>query len=132
MAPVSGSPLDRHGCSPAEVKMRLEADRAGRPYLLYRHGDGHLVIHALVQSVAVGRAPGCAVLLRWDPGVSRVHAQIERVGDEWVIADERLSTNGTYVNRERLGGRRRLEHDDRILVGRTVLAFRAPARSGIA
>src|SRR3954462_3806927 len=42
-AMASGSPLDRHGSSPAELKARMEADRAGCPYLVYRHGDGHQV-----------------------------------------------------------------------------------------
>jgi hypothetical protein len=41
-----------------------------------------------------------------------------------LIADDGMSRNGTYVNGERLRGRRRLRGGDLILVGHTTLAFR--------
>ena len=42
-----------------------------------------------------------------------------------MIVDDGLSTNGTYVNGQRINARRRLKDADRIQVGRTVLAYKA-------
>ena len=42
-----------------------------------------------------------------------------------MIVDDGLSTNGTYVNGQRINARRRLKDGDRVRVGRTVLAYRA-------
>ena len=55
-----------------------------------------------------------------------MHAALERVGDAWALMDDGLSHNGTWVNGERLIGRRRLEDGDTISVGATVVVFRAP------
>ena len=46
--------------------------------------------------------------LGWDTEVSRLHAQVEPVGSDWIVVDDGLSRNGTYVNGERVNGRRRL------------------------
>jgi pSer/pThr/pTyr-binding forkhead associated (FHA) protein len=69
------------------------------------------------------------VALDWDSRVSRVHAALERVGDDWAVLDDGLSHNGTWVNGERLTGRRRLADGDTISVGATMLVFRAPPGS---
>jgi predicted component of type VI protein secretion system len=73
----------------------------------------------------IGRSAGCDVSIGWDNTVSRAHAILERVGEDWLIVDGGLSRNGTFVNGERLVGGQRLRHDDRILLGATVLRFRA-------
>ena len=77
----------------------------------------------------IGRRPGNTLTLGWDPKVSRVHAALERVGRDWVLADEGLSSNGTFLNSQRLLSRRRLVDGDHIEVGRTVLVFRDPAEA---
>ena len=43
------------------------------------------------------------------------------------MVDDGLSRNGTYVNGERVNGRRRLTDGDRIVFGETPVTFRAPA-----
>ena len=42
--------------------------------------------------------------LDFDPEVSRVHAELERLGDDWTVADDGLSRNGSFVNGERVVG----------------------------
>jgi DNA-binding CsgD family transcriptional regulator len=42
------------------------------------------------------------------------------------VSDDGLSRNGTFVNGERLHGRRRLAHDDIVRCGDTELLYRAP------
>jgi hypothetical protein len=127
---MARSPLDPHVASPAELRERLEADRAGQPYVLYRDGDDRQVIRVLgpgVDALAVGRSPRSDVALDWDDGVSWTHAVVSRVGDDWVVVDDGLSRNGTFVNGRRIAGQRRLEHGDLIRMGSTLVAFQAPA-----
>ena len=50
---------------------------------------------------------------------------MHRVGGELTIVDDGLSTNGTYVNGERISARQRLRDGDLIRVGRTMLEYRA-------
>src|SRR6476661_8193311 len=112
--------------SPADVKARLDAERRGVPFLLYRDGGGTQIILALAGPVTVGRRTERDVALPWDTEVSRLHAQVEPIGSDWIVVDDGLSRNGTYVNGERVNGRRRLKDGDRIVVGETSITFRAP------
>jgi hypothetical protein len=126
---VARTPLDRYGSSPAELKERLEIERAGVAFLVYR--DDHerqriLTLAGELDRVTVGRGAGADLQLPWDDEVSRTHAQLERVGDDWAVVDDGLSTNGTFCNDERLRSRRRLSDGDQLRFGRTVVAYRAP------
>jgi pSer/pThr/pTyr-binding forkhead associated (FHA) protein len=76
--------------------------------------------------VTIGRRPDNDVAFPWDAEVSRVHAQLERVGREWSLRDDGISRNGSYVNGERLDRRRRLRDGDRLCFGETPVLFRAP------
>jgi FHA domain len=118
-----------HASGAAEIKLRLEAERRGRPFLQFRDGGGHQVLHELAgdaATVTIGRRPDNDISIPWDLEISRVHAQLERVGGEWVVADDGLSRNGTYVNGERVVGRRRLRDGDRIVFGETRVLYRMP------
>jgi hypothetical protein len=117
--------------SPAEVKARLEAERRGVPFLLYRDGDDAEVIVPLTAALTVGRRADRDVSLAWDTEVSRLHAQLESIGNDWVVVDDGLSLNGTFVNGERVNGRRRLRDGDRLVFGDTPVLFRAPAQADV-
>ena len=95
--------------TPAEVKARLDAEREGKPFLVFRDDADAQHIHALRGTTTIGRRPERDVALTWDTEVSRLHAQLEPVGPDWIVADDGLSRNGTYVNGERVNGRRRLQ-----------------------
>jgi pSer/pThr/pTyr-binding forkhead associated (FHA) protein len=124
--------LGPHAASPVELKQQLDADRRGKPYLLFRDAEGVQQIVVLreesVQAASIGRAPTCDVCLAWDEKVSRVHAQLERIGEDWAVVDDGLSRNGTFVNGDRLTGRHLLHDGDLMRFGRTQVAFRAPER----
>lgn len=123
------SPVAPHTSTPEELRERLAIERRGMPFLLYRDLDGHQLIRAIApgeHSVAIGRSAGSGLTIDFDAEVSRLHASLERVGDEWTIVDDGLSRNGTYVRGERVHGRRRLADGDTIAVGRTALLFRCP------
>jgi hypothetical protein len=119
-----------HRSTPAELKARLEAERRGTPFLLYFDGVGHQVLHELAGEITVGRGSDCDVALGWDREVSRLHAQLERVGAHWVLVDDGLSRNGSFVNGERVVGRRALRDGDRLVFGDTPVFYRAPAAEG--
>jgi pSer/pThr/pTyr-binding forkhead associated (FHA) protein len=126
---VARTPLDRHGSSPAELKERLELERSGVAFLVYRDDLERQRILPLSSDrsrVTVGRGAGADLQLAWDDEVSRIHAELERVGDDWAVVDDGLSTNGTFCNDERLRSRRRLADGDQLRFGRTIVAFRAP------
>ena len=120
------SPASPHRASAAELKERIEAERAGRPFLVYRDADARQAIATLRAgaTTTIGRDAECEISLPWDEGVSRVHAELTSIGSEWVIVDDGLSRNGTFVNEERVVGRRRIDDLDQVRVGGTVLVFR--------
>jgi pSer/pThr/pTyr-binding forkhead associated (FHA) protein len=129
-APIVGSPLALHAASPVELKARLDAERRGTPFLLYRDGSGTQFILALGADrdrVTVGRRSEADVRISWDTEVSRLHAVLERVGGEWTVVDDGLSANGTFLGADRVSGRRRLIDGDLLRFGRTAVAFRDPA-----
>ena len=118
-----------HASTPAELKARLEAERRGTPFLLYRDADGGqriVELEAGATRITIGRRPENDVALPWDDEVSRVHAQLEPVGRDWSLIDDGISRNGSYVNGERLDRRRRLRDGDRLVFGETPILFRAP------
>ena len=79
-----------------------------------------------VPRLTIGRGPSNDIALTWDDRASRLHAELEFLGGEWVIVDDGLSTNGTWVGEDRVVGRRRLYDGDVIRVGDTLIAFCAP------
>jgi FHA domain len=124
------SPAGAHAASPAELQARLEAERSGTPFLLWRDSSGQriLLLGPDVQRVAVGRSDEVELRLE-DDEVSRLHAEIERIGGEWALSDDGLSRNGSFLNGKRVAGRRRLRDGDELRFGSTVLVFRVPAAS---
>lgn len=125
MAPSS---RNMHQATPAELKERIEADRRGGQYLVFRDGDGGQRIQHLPNEAGqliVGRDDQADIRLYWDEHVSGVHAELRRASGSWLVIDDGLSRNGTFVNGERVVGRRRLRDVDEIRVGKTALVFRS-------
>lgn len=123
------SPAGPHAASPVELQARLEAERTGTPFLLWRDlaGQQLLILGAEAGRVTVGRGDEVDLQLAADERVSRLHAEIERIGGVWTVSDDGLSRNGSFLNGERITGRRRLSDGDELRFGNTVVVFRAPA-----
>lgn len=112
---------------PTELQELIHAARRGVPFLFLRADDGAQRLVALSSDrLVVGRAGGSDLEIAWDPRVSGVHAYLERRGPRWVIEDDGLSRNGTFVNGERLRGQRTLRDGDVIQAGDTLIGFRDP------
>jgi DNA-binding CsgD family transcriptional regulator len=120
--------------TPVELQARLQAERAGLPFLVFRDGDGAQQIVGLAaepDKLVLGRDATTADLaLHWDPTVSRVHAILQREAGAWTVVDDGLSSNGTCVNGVRLTGRRRLLDGDVLECGKVALLFRDPGVPG--
>jgi class 3 adenylate cyclase len=99
------------------------------PVLQYRDDLGVEQCYVLEHDrpMTIGRGEEVDVTLPWDRTVSSAHAEAVKLGEDWVIADAGVSRNGTFVNGERVNGRRRLRDGDTIRVGRTALVFQAAA-----
>ncbi len=76
-------------------------------------------------SVRIGRGSANEIVLQ-DTQASRHHAEISRQGDQFFIRDLD-STNGTFVNGERVTGPRLLKPGDQIRIGETTLASQSLA-----
>ena len=129
---TSPNPLDPHLATPTELQERIHAERRGTPFLVYRDGSGDqklIDLGATEPQITIGRRPGNEVCLDWDQQVSRVHATLIRIGDDWVLSDDGLSHNGTWINAERIAGQRRLDDGDTIAIGATQIVFRQPGRA---
>jgi pSer/pThr/pTyr-binding forkhead associated (FHA) protein len=115
--------------SPRELKELLAAERKGEPFLVYRDAAWCQRIFWLRRGHAsIGRAPDVDLTIEADDEVSRLHASLEAVGETWTVVDDGLSTNGTFLNEERIRGRHRLADRDVLRVGRTTLTFRDPTQ----
>lgn len=115
----------------SDLKALAEAERSGRPFLLFRDPGGTQRLFVFApgsDSASVGRHRSSDLVLDWDDQVSRLHARFERVGDAWVLLDDGLSSNGSFVNEERVSGKRPLKDGDTLRFGITTITFRAPAQ----
>lgn len=117
----------------AESRAVYHAERDGLPFLVYRDLGGEQQLLRLLPeraTLAIGRNPAADVCLGWDDEVSGLHAQLEHVVGEYALVDDGLSRNGSFVNGERVHGRRRLRDGDMLRFGRTVVLFRNPGTAG--
>ena len=127
--------LGPHSSTPAELQARLRAERAGAAFLVCRDPSGRQHLFVLPEDatrITVGRAPQTDVTLEWDSQVSRLHARLDQVAGEWIVADDGLSRNGTYLNGERVHGCRRLSDGDELRFGGTAGVYRDPVDTGSA
>ncbi len=67
--------------------------------------------------ISIGRSPAATLVLD-DPYTSSRHATIQEVDGDWIIEDQG-STNGTFVDEERLIQPRRLQVGETVRIGQT-------------
>jgi pSer/pThr/pTyr-binding forkhead associated (FHA) protein len=77
----------------------------------------------------IGKASENDVPLEHDATASRLHAVLERYPAGWCVTDLG-SSNGTWVNGERIWAAHQLRNGDEIRVGQTRLIFRDPLSCG--
>jgi pSer/pThr/pTyr-binding forkhead associated (FHA) protein len=118
-----------------ELQRANEAEREGQTFFVLRDGDEHQLLAILEpddERLTIGRVAGCDLVLDWDEKVSRLHAELERVAGGWVVVDDGLSSNGTFLDGERVEGRRRLHDRAALRCGSTSLLFRTSIGGSVA
>ncbi len=85
--------------------------------------DHEGTVYELDGEVTVGRSNGCGIPTNYDSYSSTLHARVYRNGGQvWV--EDLGSTNGTYVNSERISQPSRLGKGDLLQIGATVFEVR--------
>ena len=97
-----------------------KADQPARPYRLKMIDPATDQFFPLSEEVTIGRAPGCSVPLADDTYVSQLHARIY-IRDGKPFVEDLGSTNGTFLNRDRLSKTMPLHRGDKLQIGQTVL-----------
>jgi len=91
--------------------------------LVVRGEDGRkLGSHELRETIQIGRADACHVRLE-DRYASQFHARLYPRNGSWYVEDLG-STNGTYLNRQRLHGTSEVHAGDVVRIGKTTLELR--------
>ncbi len=82
-------------------------------------------IPALKESITIGRNEDNTVVID-NLAVSGYHARIDKAGPDFVLTDLQ-STNGTFVNKEKIVSHK-LQHGDKVIIGKHVLLFVTSAK----
>jgi len=106
-APVAAAPRPAPVPAGGALVVVAPAELAGR-----RHELG-------AAELTVGRGGGCSVVLD-DTYVSQLHARLYLADGRWMVEDLG-STNGTWLNGERVGGVRPVGRGDHLALGGVVL-----------
>jgi hypothetical protein len=120
LQPVTGA-VPTAAAPPTEAVPGLAS---GAAYLLVPGEGGERRVRLAGELTRIGRSSEADVRLA-DTGVSRLHAELRRLGEEVVLVDLG-STNGTTLNGRRVQ-EGRLRDGDRIGVGSSLLVFRQDA-----
>jgi pSer/pThr/pTyr-binding forkhead associated (FHA) protein len=91
--------------------------------VVVRAEDGkRLARHPLSSTLQIGRAEACHVRIE-DRYASQFHARLYARDGTWFLEDLG-STNGTYLNRQRVSGSAEIHSGDEIRIGRTTLELK--------
>ena len=77
--------------------------------------------YAVGPEITLGRSAGCTVQITDDTFISTLHARVFVDRHGVLVVEDLDSTNGTYLNGERLNEPRPVRRGDRLQVGSTVL-----------
>jgi hypothetical protein len=114
----AAAPARSAGPKPA----RKEAKRPSPQLLIVEPADQKGRSYEIGNETTVGRAAGCQITLD-DTFVSQLHARVFARDGRFLVEDLG-STNGTYLNRQKVSGPMVISPGDRLQVGNTVMELR--------
>ena len=118
--------------SAPELKDQIEAERLGRPFLVYRDGGDEqrmlMIEDGIESSSGSGAAPRPTSASTGTPRSRACTRSSSSSALDCTLVDDGLSRNGSFVNGERVGGRRRLRDGDMLRFGRDRGPLPRPAR----
>jgi pSer/pThr/pTyr-binding forkhead associated (FHA) protein len=98
---------------------------APAPKLMIKRQDGqYRELEWESEQITIGR-DGANDIVIDHPLASRRHARLERVSEGFAVRDLE-STNGTFLNQERIEGLCALRNQDQIIIADTVIVFQDP------
>ena len=104
-------------------KQQREARRARPPQLVVVEPAAERgSAHTLGSEITIGRAAGCQVTID-DTYASQLHARVFLRDGQYLVEDLG-STNGTYLNRQKVSGPMVISTGDRLQIGNTVMEMR--------
>jgi hypothetical protein len=120
---VRGLTVEQTGASGARGSSRSTAAAPSGPspvtLIVHPPGGARTRTLRIDASTVVGRAPECELRLD-DTYLSQQHARIFGKNSTWYVEDLG-STNGTFVNEQKLGAPAMIQPGDKVRVGTTVL-----------
>jgi pSer/pThr/pTyr-binding forkhead associated (FHA) protein len=120
LSPDRAAPAASNGAGLLGRGRSRRNDQPARPYKLKMVDPATSQVFPLGEEVTIGRAPGCSVPLADDTYVSQLHARIY-IRDGKPFVEDLGSTNGTFLNRDRLSKTMPLHRGDKLQIGQTVL-----------
>lgn len=111
------APVKKHGKQTRRVAPRKGTGRLALRILLPTELKGRTF--PLTEELTLGRAAGCQVTID-DTYASQLHARVFQ-RDGTVYVEDLGSTNGTYLNRNKVSGPMVLQRGDKLQIGNTVL-----------
>jgi len=122
--PVAKAPGPLPGALPQARAIRGPARKGPPPSSIEVVDEGGAKVQTLALSgtIQVGRAEACQVRCS-DTFVSAFHARLFSRDGSWFVEDLG-STNGTFLNAERINAPAEIRAGDRVVVGRTTLELR--------
>ena len=114
--PASEAPATKRTRKPPKGR----GGRAARLVILEPRQRRGVAIAVTNTEITLGRDPQCTISIQDDSFVSTLHLRIYDFDGQPMVEDLN-STNGTFVNGNRLHGSRLLQPGDRIQVGTTVI-----------
>ncbi|MCU0310764.1 MAG: FHA domain-containing protein [Acidimicrobiales bacterium] len=120
-APAAADPA-ANASSRRERKAAARAAKAAPRLVVVEPADQRGRAYPLGNEASIGRAAGCQITVD-DTFVSQIHARVFARDGQWMVEDLG-STNGTWMNRQKVAGPVAVNRGDRVQVGNTVLELR--------
>ncbi|HEX2026317.1 MAG TPA: FHA domain-containing protein [Actinomycetota bacterium] len=119
-----GGGRERRARAPEQRQRAPRRQRRGAPskVVVLDERGGRVSTHRLSGTLQIGRAPS-ADIRPDDTYVSQLHAKISNRNGSWIVEDLG-STNGTYLNQQKVTVPVQISPGDRIRVGKTYLEVR--------
>lgn len=96
-----------------------DATVMGKTLILTGENGGNKFECRCVSEISIGRKEICDIHIQGDKSVSGLHCIIAYDYDGNLTVRDNNSSNGTYLNDEKLDGERKLESGDTLEIGRT-------------
>lgn len=123
-APAGAAAPTRAGASDRQARKQAKRDQRRPPtqLVVVEPADLRGRSYQVGNEVTLGRAAGCQITVD-DTFVSQLHARVF-VRDGRFLVEDLGSTNGTYLNRQKVAGPMVISPGDRLQVGNVVLELR--------